>query len=138
MKKILCVAAFTLLAGTATFAQQPARMSPPEALMTTMPGDGVTVTNYYKQNVYDPSDSKIGEISDVIVDKEGRITAFIVSVGGFLGMNEKDVAAPFHAVHATQKDGKWYLVMNATKDALKNAPGYKYDKNSTKWVSDKS
>jgi hypothetical protein len=44
MKKILCVAAFTLLAGTATFAQQPARMSPPEALMTTLPGDGVTIT----------------------------------------------------------------------------------------------
>jgi hypothetical protein len=24
------------------------------------------------------------------------------------------------------------------KDALKSAPGYKYDKNSTTWVSDKS
>jgi sporulation protein YlmC with PRC-barrel domain len=138
MKKIISIAAFTLLAGTATFAQQPARMSAPDALMTTMPRDGVTVTNYYKQNVYDPSNSKIGEISDVIVDKEGRISAFIVSVGGFLGMNEKDVAAPFHAVHATQKDGKWYLVMNTTKDALKNAPGYKYDKITTTWVSDKS
>jgi sporulation protein YlmC with PRC-barrel domain len=138
MKKIISVAAFTLLAGTATFAQQPARMSPADALMTTMPRDGVTVTNYYKQNVYDPSDSKIGEISDVIVDKEGRITAFIISVGGFLGMNEKDVAAPFHAVHAKQKDNKWYLVMNTTKDALKNAPGYKYDKTTTTWVADKS
>jgi sporulation protein YlmC with PRC-barrel domain len=138
MKKILSVAAFTLLTCTATLAQQPARMAPGEALMTTMPGDGVTVTNYYKQNVYDPADSKIGEISDVIVDKEGRITAFIISVGGFLGMNEKDVAAPFHAVHAKQKDNKWYLVMNTTKDALKNAPGFKYDKTTTKWVAEKS
>jgi sporulation protein YlmC with PRC-barrel domain len=138
MKKILSIVAFTLFAGTTTFAQQPSRMAPPEALMRTLPGDGVTVTDYYKQTVYDPSDSKIGEISDVIVDKEGRIAAFIISVGGFLGANEKDVAAPFNAVRATQKDGKWYLVMNTTKDALKNAPGYKYDKNSTKWVSDKS
>ena len=137
-KKIPCIVAFTLLTGTTTFAQQPSRMAPPEALMTMLPGDGVTVTDYYKQNVYDQSDSKIGEISDVIVDKQGHVAAFIISVGGFLGINEKDVAAPFNAVRATQKDGKWYLVINTTKDALKNAPGYKYDQKSTKWVSDKS
>ena len=39
---------------------------------------------------------------------------------------------------ATQKGNELYLVMNTTKDALKNAPGYKYDRNTTKWVSDKS
>jgi hypothetical protein len=27
-----------------------------------------------------------------------------------------------------------YLVMNATKDSLKNAPGFKYDSNTTTWV----
>ena len=42
------------------------------------------------------------------------------------------------SVHATMKDNKWWLTMNTTKDALKSAPGYKYDKNSTTWVSDKS
>ena len=46
--------------------------------------------------------------------------------------------APFQAIHATMKDNKWWLVMNTTKDALKTAPGYKYDKDSTMWVSDKS
>jgi sporulation protein YlmC with PRC-barrel domain len=106
--------------------------------MATVPGDCVTVTNYYKQNVYDPSDRKIGEIADVLINKEGHITAVIISVGGFLGMGEKDVAAPFEAIGATQKGNELYLVMNTTKDALKNAPGYKYDRNTTKWVSDKS
>ena len=33
-------------------------------LMTTVPGDGATVTSYDKQNVYDLSDSKIGENSN--------------------------------------------------------------------------
>jgi hypothetical protein len=28
----------------------------------------------------------------------------------------------------TNKNGTWYLTMNATKDGLKAAPGYKYDK----------
>jgi hypothetical protein len=53
---------------------------------------------------------------------------FIVSVGGFLGVGEKDVAVPFNAIRATQKDGKWYLTMSAAKDALKSVAGYKYDR----------
>lgn len=55
--------------------------------MTTMPGGVVTVTDWYKQNVYDPSNNKIGEIEDVLVDKTGKISAVIISVGGFLGID---------------------------------------------------
>ena len=40
-------------------------MTRSDALMATMPGDSVTVTNWYKQNVYDSSNNKIGEIEDV-------------------------------------------------------------------------
>lgn len=133
-----------MLASTTTFAAEPAttstmsRASADDTLMTTMPGDAVTVTDWYKQDVYDPSNNKIGEIEDVLIDKSGKISAVIISVGGFLGMDTKDVAAPFSAIHATMKDNKWWLTMNTTKDALKSAPGYKYDKNSTMWVSDKS
>jgi sporulation protein YlmC with PRC-barrel domain len=140
MKRILLATALMLLASTATFAADPSVMSPSSSagLMTTMPGDAVTVTNWYKQNVYDSSNNKIGEIEDVLVNKSGQVTAVIISVGGFLGMDTKDVAAPFQAIHTTMKDNKWWLVMNTTKDALKTAPGYKYDKNSTMWISDKS
>jgi len=102
--------------------------------LTSLPQSVTTVTNWYKQNVYDPSDSKIGEIADVLVNKEGRIDAFIISVGGFLGIDEKDVAVPFNAVKATMKNDKWYLTMNATKDSLKNAAGYKYDRAKATWV----
>jgi sporulation protein YlmC with PRC-barrel domain len=102
--------------------------------LTALPQNATTVTNWYKQNVYDPSESKIGEISDVLINKEGKIDAFIVSVGGFLGIDEKDVAVPFSAVHATMKNDKWYLTMNTTKDSLKNAAGYKYDRAKATWV----
>src|ERR1700728_4452186 len=140
MKRVLLATALTLAASTAAFAAEPSAMSPSMSagLMTTMPGDAVTVTNWYKQNVYDSSNNKIGEVEDVLVNKNGQITAVILSVGGFLGMDTKDVAAPFQAIHATMKDNKWWLVMNTTKDALRTAPGYKYDKSSTTWVSDKS
>jgi sporulation protein YlmC with PRC-barrel domain len=103
-------------------------------VLSTLPSNSTTVTNFYKQNVYDPSDAKIGEISDVLVGKDGKVDAFIVSVGGFLGVGEKDVAVPFLAVHASEKNGKWYLTINTTKDALKAAHGYKYDKAKATWV----
>jgi PRC-barrel domain len=95
----------------------------------------MTVTHWYKQSVYDPSDAKVGQIMDVLVDRDGKIAVLIVSVGGFLGMGEKDVAVPFNAVQFKTKDNnKWYPVMNTTKDALKNAPGYKYDRTAMTWM----
>jgi sporulation protein YlmC with PRC-barrel domain len=103
-------------------------------MLGSLPANSVTVTNYYRQNVYDPSDAKIGEISDVLVGKDGKVEAFIVAVGGFLGIGQKDVAVPFSAVRATEKNGTWYLTMNATKDGLKQARGYTYDKAKATWV----
>ncbi len=106
-------------------------------MMGQMTSDSVTVTDWYKQNVYDPNDNKIGEVMDVLIDKSGKVTSLIVGVGGFLGAGEKEVAVPFDAVHVTNKDNnKWYLVMNTTKDDLKSAPGFKYDRETTSWVPD--
>jgi len=108
-------------------------------IMSSIPANSETVTHWYKQNVYDPQDSKIGEVMDVLVDREGKATALIIGVGGFLGAGEKDVAVPFNAVQFTNKNNnKWYLVMNATKDALKNAKGFKYDRSEMKWVPEES
>jgi sporulation protein YlmC with PRC-barrel domain len=106
-------------------------------LQTTLPNEALTVTDWYKQNVYDPNENKIGDIKDVLLDKSGKVVALIVGVGGFLGAGEKDVAVPFEAVHPTMKDKKWWLVMNTTKASLKGAPGYKYDSEATRWVPDR-
>src|SRR5215471_7131276 len=70
----------------------------PAEVVTSLPSDSVTVTHWYKQNVYDPQDNKIGEIMDVLVDREGKAVALIIGVGGFLGAGEKDVAVLFHSV----------------------------------------
>lgn len=106
-------------------------------LMTSVPPSSLTVTDWYKQSVYDPSNNKIGEIMDVLVAPSGQINAVIVGVGGFLGAGEKDVAVNFSSIKQTKKDNKVYLTMDTTKDALKNAPGFKYDSNKTSWVPDK-
>jgi sporulation protein YlmC with PRC-barrel domain len=126
MKKTVVVAAAALVVSSAAFGK----------VLTSVP-EAVTVTDYYKQNVYDPSDQKIGEIKDVLITKDGKVGAFIVAVGGFVGMGEKDVAVPFEDVKGTKKNDKWYLTMQANKDELKSAPGFKYDRSATRWVPDK-
>ncbi len=133
------------LSATVASAQTPQPVPPAAApgpaakALPSIPANATTVTHWYKQNVYDPSDAKVGEIMDVLVDREGKIVALIVGVGGFLGMGEKDVAVPFGAVQFKTKDNnKWYPVMNTTKDALKTAPGYKYDRAARSWIPENS
>jgi sporulation protein YlmC with PRC-barrel domain len=135
-KALALMASVTAMTSGLAYGQQiPADRNAPHAeSLTTIPASTTTVTNYYKQNVYDPSDSKIGEIKDVLVGHDGKVAALIVSVGGFLGAGEKDVAVPFNAVSATDKNGKWYLTMNTTKDAMKQARGCTYDKAKATWI----
>ncbi len=49
------------------------------------------------------------------------MTAVIISLGGFAGIDSKEVASPFAAVHPTMKDNKLWLMMDTTKEALKGA-----------------
>jgi hypothetical protein len=54
--------------------------------------------------------------------------AYIVSVGGFLGMGTRYVAIDPKAVTLTRQDEKtWKATMNANKDQLRAAPEYKYE-----------
>ena len=43
----------------------PSQLGPSAArLMAAMPANSTTVTNYYNQIVYDPSGTKVGDVSD--------------------------------------------------------------------------
>jgi sporulation protein YlmC with PRC-barrel domain len=105
--------------------------------MAAAPAESWTVANYYKQSVYDPKENKVGDIDDVLLDKSGKVTGLVVGVGGFLGAGEKDVIVPFTSVKMTKKNDKWWPTLDETKDDLKSAPGFSYDKASTTWVPEK-
>ena len=91
------------------------------------------ISAYYKADVYDQNEKKVGEITDMLVNKDGVINAVMLSVGGFLGVGEKDVAVPMDAIRVSQRNGKWWLTINADKALLKEAPGYKYDRKTAQW-----
>jgi hypothetical protein len=78
-------------------------------------------------NVYNNNNQDIGEIKDVAFDHNG-VRAYIVSVGGFLGMGDHYVAVSPSAVNITHdaNSDKWHAEMNTNAAQLKSAPEYKY------------
>jgi hypothetical protein len=81
-------------------------------------------SDVYKADVYDPSEHKIGNVTDLIIDSNGNVTGAIIGVGGFLGISQKDVVIPFKELKVSTRDGKDWLVLNRTKDELKLTPAY--------------
>jgi sporulation protein YlmC with PRC-barrel domain len=102
--------------------------------LAQLPSSGLQVSDFYRQTVYDPKDNKIGDVKDLILEKNGKVSAAIIGVGGFLGAGEKDVAIPFDQLQLKDKNGKRYLVMNGNKDALNSAPGLTFDRNKQQWI----
>ena len=43
-------------------------------------------------DVYNDANEKLGDINELVVDKDGKINAVVIGVGGFLGMGEHDIA----------------------------------------------
>ena len=103
--------------------------------VTTVPADALPISVYYNEDVYDAQNNKIGDVNDILLDKDGRVAAVIVGVGGLLGVGEKDVAVPFNSLKVTEKDNDRYLVMNTTKESLEKAPGYTFDKEKGAWIA---
>src|SRR5687767_1611506 len=43
-------------------------------------------------DVYNEANEKLGDVNEIILDKNGKVTAVVIGVGGFLGMGEHDIA----------------------------------------------
>lgn len=72
----------------------------------------------------------VGQVGDVILTKEGKVDAVLVDVGGFLGMGAHTVALDWSGLQWKMKpDAKSssdsYIVVNASKKQLENAPAFK-------------
>ncbi len=75
-------------------------------------------SDVYKADIYDPSEHKIGKITNLMIDSNGSVTAAIISVG----VPQKDIVVPFKELKVSTRDGKDWLVLNRTKGELMMAP----------------
>ncbi len=78
------------------------------------------------KNVVNAANESIGDINDILINREGKVVAVIVGVGGFLGMGEKDVALPYDQLTFSTDTNNNSLIVgtNATKESLETAPEY--------------
>ena len=66
----------------------------------------------------------IGDINDIVITPEGKVSSVIVGVGGFLGIGEKDVAVNYETIEWVERDGDRWLVANMTREQLEAAPTF--------------
>jgi sporulation protein YlmC with PRC-barrel domain len=94
--------------------------------VSTQTSDQWLASKFKGTDVVGADDKKIGDVSDILFDKDKKILAYIVGVGGFLGIGAKDVAldpASFQAVPG--KDATDFkLRLSMTADELKAAPTF--------------
>ena len=55
-------------------------------------------TELMGKTVYGSNNENIGEIGDILMNKDGRIVGVVLDVGGFLGLGETNVAVPMRAL----------------------------------------
>ena len=132
----------TLPGWAGTSPLQPGQAPPPGGgLVAVVPGQ-VVVTYYAVQpadmtasglmrtDVYNLQDERLGRIEDLVIGGGREIAAVVVGVGGFLGIGERYAALPPNAVVLTRRpDGSTRAVVDATRDALRNSPEFKYEGN---------
>ena len=100
MKNIVAAAllSVTALSGSAyaQTAQPPDRTTP--AVTTSKSAEKLALKGQWRAsklmglNVYNDSNEKLGDINELILDKDGKVSAVVIGVGGFLGMGEHDIA----------------------------------------------
>ena len=69
----------------------------------------------------------IGEINELVLNRDGQVQNVIVGVGGFLGMGEKDVAMAMDQIKFIPEEGdsgEFFLVVNANAAGVEEAPAY--------------
>jgi hypothetical protein len=88
--------------------------------------DQFLASRFKGTDVIGADDVKIGDVSDILFDKEQKVLAYIVGVGGFLGIGAKDVAlAPASFQPIPGKDATdTKLRLSMTKDELKAAQAF--------------
>src|SRR5688572_12743176 len=79
-------------------------------------------------DVQSPEDKKVGDIGEVVLDKEGKVEGVVVDVGGFLGIATHPVLLDWKDVTLASQDGKDRAVVSLTKEKLEQMPAYEVSK----------
>ena len=107
----------------------PSAMAPADAKVTIIAAqkpDQWLASKFRGTDVLGPENEKIGSVSDVLFERSGSVLAYIIGVGGFLGIGAKDIAlapASFQVVRG-QNGSADQLKVSLTKYQLKQMAAF--------------
>src|SRR5262249_5646077 len=78
-------------------------------------------------SVFGPDGKKVGNVEDLILDEQQKITGVVVGVGGFLGIGAKRVGLNWQQAKVVESPDTTTkkIVINLTKADLEAAPAFK-------------
>lgn len=89
--------------------------------------DDMVASKLIGTSVTNGADETIGQIADMVLDQNGTVTAWVIGVGGFLGIGSKYVAVDPAVLKLDRSGGKGIkATIDTTKDQLAAAPQYVY------------
>lgn len=107
-KSMMTVLVGSTMLATAAMAQSPTSPSttttPPAATSTAPAADTMSHMGQWRSSkvvglkIYNDSNESLGSVNDLLLDKQGKIEAVVIGVGGFLGVGEHLVAVPFEKI----------------------------------------
>lgn len=133
IRNLLATTAVATLVATGAFAQtQPAPAEPvapatEQTAPATIPGEGNLATNVIGEAVYNGAAEdaqNIGDVNDLVIGSDGKVTSVVIGVGGFLGVGEKSVEMPYDKIEWTERNGDRWIVVAATKEELDALPAF--------------
>ncbi len=102
--------------------------------LTAVTAADLSAKDLIGRTVYGANDENIGEIGDVLLSADNKIDGFVLDVGGFLGMGEKEVAvSPENLDIRADADGNLTVFTPFTEDQLKAQAEY----NEGSWEKDR-
>lgn len=89
----------------------------------TVKPEHMRISEFVGATVYNLKNEEIGDVEDLLIDSSHTIRGVVISVGGFLGIGERNIAVdPLALTMTEQNDGSIKVTLNTNKDELKNAP----------------
>jgi len=90
------------------------------------PANAVLASQFMGQAVYTAANENIGEINDLIMNKDLDNIVAVVGVGGFLGIGERDVAIPISDIKVDKDatNNELRLTITASKEQLEAMPAF--------------
>ena len=85
-----------------------------------VPRLGITVDRLEDMDIVGPDGEEIGEVEEILVDRDGRIVAIAAEFGGFLGIGEREVVIGLDQLAVQSNREK--LVVAMTREQLMALP----------------